>query len=106
MQLITYSNINSNTDIMCNTTDYNNIFYLLNNIVSVVEHFLNLFYGIFYFLIDESLYVIDHSVQSYFTMFEKLFIYSMGIPQIFFLTIMVVMCLLTFYNSIKIIVSI
>ena len=78
-------------------------YYTLNHIITIIDESVQSYFNAFIILFYKSLSVIEHSVNQYFIVFDNLFRYSLGYPQVIFLTFIVFLVLLTFLMALKII---
>ena len=78
-------------------------YYTLNHIITIVNESVQGYFNAFIILFYKSLCVIEHSVDQYFIVFNDLFKYCLGYPQVIFLTCIAFMILLTFLMALKII---
>ena len=85
----------NNCSIEKNISD--NVYELLHFIIETINQSVSLYFLVFFNLFYKSVSVIETSVQGYFRIFENIFIACIQTPQIYFMTIMVCMILLTFY---------
>ena len=85
----------NNCSIEKNISD--NVYELLHFIIETINQSVSLYFLVFFNLFYKSISVIETSVQGYFRIFENIFIACIQTPQIYFMTIMVFMVLLTFY---------
>ncbi len=74
-----------------------NVYELLYFIIETINQSVSLYFLFFFNIFYKSVSVIETSVQGYFRIFENIFIACIQTPQIYFMTIIVFMVLLTFY---------
>lgn len=78
-------------------------YYTLNHIITIINKSVQRYFDAFIILFYKSLCVIENSIDKYFIIFDDLFRYSLGYPQVIFLTFIAFMILLTFLLTLKII---
>lgn len=78
-------------------------YYTINHIITVIDNSVQGYFNIFNILFSKSLEIISKAVDKYFITFTELFRYSLGYPQIIFLTLIVFGMLGTFYMALMII---
>ena len=74
-----------------------NVYELLHFIIEIINQSVSLYFLVFFGLFYKCVSIIEISVECYFRVFENIFIACIQTPQIYFMTIMVFMVLLTFY---------
>lgn len=74
-----------------------NVYELLHFIIETINQSVSLYFLVFFGLFYKCVSIIEISVECYFRIFENIFIACIQTPQIYFMTIMVFMVLLTFY---------
>ena len=74
-----------------------NVYELLHFIIETINQSVSLYFLVFFGLFYKCVSIIEISVECYFRVFENVFISCIQTPQIYFMTIMVFMVLLTFY---------
>ena len=77
-------------------------YYTINHIITVIDKSVQGYFNIFNILFTESLATISTAVDRYFDIFSELFRYSLGYPQIMFLTLIAFGMLGTFYFVLRI----
>ena len=79
-----------------------NITLLLFYVIFVIFRCVQLYFIVFYLLFNKSLMIINNCVIKYLDIFEKIFIYSIEIPNIIiYLVIIIFLCLLFSFLIIK-----
>ena len=74
-----------------------NLYELLHYCVKIIFDSVLMYFYVFFGLFYKCVSVIEKSVGLYFEVFEKIFMNCLETPQIYFITVMVFMVLLTFY---------
>ena len=81
----------------------NNTYELLYFIIETVNQSVTLYFIVFFGLFYKCVSVIELSVARYFIIFQNIFLACLQEPQIYFMTLMVFLVLLTFYMILRII---
>ena len=81
----------------------NNTYELLHFIIETINQSVTLYFLVFFGLFYKCVSVIEFSVAGYFTTFQNIFLACLQEPQIYFMTLMVFLVLLTFYMILRII---
>lgn len=83
----------------------NNTYELLHFIIETVNQSVTLYFIVFFGLFYKCVSVIEFSVARYFIIFQNIFLACLQEPQIYFMTLMVFLVLLTFYMILRMIIN-
>lgn len=81
----------------------NNIYELLHFIIETINQSVTLYFIVFFGLFYKCVSVIEFSVARYFIIFQNIFLACLHEPQIYFITLMFFLVLLTFYMILRMI---
>jgi hypothetical protein len=80
---------------------YDILYYAIETINISVKMYFYIFYGLFKECVD----IVGHSVELYFQTFQTIFLECLKEPQIYFIIVLAIAMLLTFYMSLRVILD-